>query len=236
MNSLHEQAEAVKKMGVANLTSVWEEDDHHTLQQEAAKRCNLTPDVIKAIENGEEIWIRNNVTGFIDRAMKIRRHHSDEDLDIWRAAETEPLRKATGKAYWMECREKGYEIRDWAYLEKVQRPRSETPWLTSVAIQSDGTFGISPVVICGHGLDQMDTRQILQDEVVLACIHGHFIQGSGKNTGQPDDRVVKSFFATDRRDPHGPKRELRVVIKKNYDAHCCEVITAWWADQYPENK
>ena len=230
MNSLHEQAEAVKKMGVANLTSVWLEDDHHTLQQEAAKRCNLTPDVIKAIEDGEEIWIRNNVTGFIDRAIAIKRHHSTEDLHIWREAKTEPLRQATGKAYWMECREKGYEIRDWAYLEKVERPQSKTPWLASVALSGGGGMGIAPVVICGHGLDQMDARQIRQDEVVHVCIHGETIQ-KGYN-----DRIVRALKVRDRRGPEFTKRELYVVIKKNYDAQACEVITAYWPDEKPEEK
>ena len=231
MNNLQEK-EAVKKMGVTNLTSVWSEDDHHTLQQKAAKRCNLTPDVIKAIEDGKETWIRNNVTGFIDRAMEIRRHHSQEDLHTWREAETEPLEKATGKAYWMECREKGYEIRDWAYLEKVDRPQSETPWLTSVALQSTPGLGIAPVVICGHGLDQLDIRKIQQDEVVHVCIHGETIQKGY------DDRIVRALKVRDRRNPvpSSIKRELHVVIKKNYDAQCCEVITAFWADEKPESK
>ena len=229
MNNLQEK-EAVKKMGVVNLTSVYMEDSADTLQKKAAKRCNLTPEVIVAIEKGEEVWIRNNTTGFIDRATAIRRHHSGEDLRIWRDAKTEPLGKATGKAYWMECREKGYNIQDWVYLEKVQRPCSATPWLASVAFQSIPGFGAPPVVICGHGLDQMDVRQIRQDEVVHVCIHGKTIQ-EGYN-----DRIVKSLFVRDSRSPHGPERDLHVVIKKNYDAQCCEVITAYWHDEKPEGK
>ena len=229
MNNLQEK-EAVSRMGVVNLTSVYMEDNHNTLQKNAGKRCNITPEVIADIEEGKEVWIRNNTTGFIDRAIAIKRHHSTEDLHIWREAKTEPLRQATGKAYWMECREKGYEIRDWAYLEKIERPKSETPWLTSVALQSLPGLGVAPVVICGHGLDQMDVRQIRQDEVVHVCIHGETIQKGY------DDRIVRALKVRDRRSPHGPERELHVVIKKNYDAQCCEVITAYWPDEKPENK
>jgi hypothetical protein len=134
----------------------------------------------------------------------------------------------------MECREKGYDIQDWAYLEKVQRPCSATPWLASVALQCVPGLGIAPVVICGHALDQLDIRKIQQEEAVHVCIHGQFIQGSGENAGGHDDRVVKSLLVTDRRDRPGPKRELHVVIKKNYDAQCCEVITAYWPDEKPE--
>jgi len=233
MNNLQEQ-KAVAAMGVTNLTSVWVEDhhDYNTLEKNAGKRCNLTPEVIDDIEEGKEVWIRNNVTGFIDRAIAIKRHHSTEDLHIWREAKTEPLRQATGKAYWMECREKGYEIRDWAYLEKVERPQSKTPWLASVALSGGGGMGIAPVVICGHGLDQLDVRQIRQDEVVHVCIHGETIQ-KGYN-----DRIVRALKVRDRRNPvpSSIKRELHVVIKKNYDAQCCEVITAFWADEKPESK
>jgi len=227
--NLVQEKEAVKKMGVVNLTSVWLENSPQMLQEKAAHRCNLTPEVISAIENGEEVWIRNNTTGFIDRATAIKRLHSEEDLRIWREAKTEPLRKATGKAYWMECREKGYEIRDWAYLEKVERPRSETPWLASVALQTHPGLGAAPVVICGHGLDQLDLRQIHQDEVVAVCLHGETIQ-QGYN-----DRIVRSLLVRDRRSPEFTRRELHVVIKKNYEAQACEVITAWWRDERPEN-
>jgi len=229
MNNLQEK-EAVKRMGVVNLTSMYHEDDNQLLQEKAAKRCNLTPEVITAIENGEEVWIRNNTTGFIDRAIAIKRHHSEEDLHVWREAKTEPLRQATGKAYWMKCSEAGYEIQEWAYLEKVQRPSSATPWLASVAFQSFPGFPTAPVVICGHGLDQMAIRQIRQDEVVHVCIHGKTTQ-EGYN-----DRIVRALKVRDRRNPEFTKRELHVVIKKNYDAQCCEVITAYWPDEKRENK
>ena len=76
----------------------------------------------------------------------------------------------------------------------------------------------------------MDVRQIRQDEVVHVCIHGETIQKGY------DDRIVRALKVRDRRNPEFTKRELHVVIKKNYDAQCCEVITAWWADQYPESK
>ena len=91
-------------------------------------------------------------------------------------------------------------------------------------------MGIAPVVICGHGLDQLDIRKIQQDEVVHVCIHGETIQKGY------DDRIVRALKVRDRRSPHGPERELHVVIKKNYDAQCCEVITAYWPDEKPENK
>ena len=204
----------VDRMGVVGPTTMYfNENDETELERKAIERFNLTPDNLAAIEAGEEIWIRNNKTGFVDRAVGIKLQDN--------------------KPYWLKCQEKGYALDDWKFLEVIPGPK-DAPWISSLAFQSIPGFP-APVAISGHALDRMyNDRFIKQEQVVSTCIHGQFIQGNGDYSGDPNDRTVKALMVTDQRNPHGPRRELHVVIKKNYEAKCCEVITAFWADENPE--
>ena len=241
------EREAVRRMGVQGPSTmywedecVWNGDHAEPNKQQARKRCNITADFFRDIDAGKEVWFRNNLNGRVARAVKVGRSASHADWEAYRNGTTKNL-ESTGEPHGIhdDSGIAGYiSHHDFQYLEVIQMGDH----ITSAAMRGFG-LGCGPVAISGHGLQQMVKREITQSDVVRACIHGEVIQEEGT-----DHRLMKEHTfnyqrnhdwnkvaAKYHRELHETEYKLRVVIKKNYKAHCCEVITAYWRGTNPSD-
>jgi len=224
----------LRSSGVRGPTSPWifgETLTDEELKTRAKRKFNITPETIKDIESGKDVWLRNNISGVVACAGEIKRCLSDEQTRLWERAGGAYVDKPSvplGKAYWMNndsglSRGPGGALEDWLHSEVIEFG----PHISSLALVSDPAF-VVPVIITGHALSRLKERGITQQQVVQTCIHGAKVTRDCIDADNPDHRVVKRMDKETLCRHGNIPNDLIVVCKKNYKGSWVEVITAYW--------